>query len=349
MISIWTKHLLKETLKVFAFFILSLYFIYSLIDYSSRIDYYNNLPTLSVLYYYVCILSQKTELLIPFAFMVTLIKVLTSMNAHNELVSMLMAGRSFKNLLRPLFIFAAILSTLLYLNFEFLEPLAQKKIQQIKIMKKGNKNSNVKSFVLDDGSKLIFSKYNFEDKYLEKVYWLKSANEFYYMNKLYPYSSPPIGHYTLEFQKDASNEIALKNRLDIKPFHDMQMRFDPLLKSIFSVRTYSITSLLRYLHNPSMLLNVDSAELLTLFNYKLVVPLLPIFILIALAPICTSFSRNVPTFIIYMGAIIGLLTFFTSMDACYILSENKLIYPQIAMWLPFLLFFCYPTKRFIRY
>ncbi|MCH9632873.1 MAG: hypothetical protein S4CHLAM6_12170 [Chlamydiae bacterium] len=349
MISIWTKHILKETFKIFLFFILSLYFIYSLIDYSSRIDYYNSLPTLSVFYYYVCVLSQKTELLIPFAFMVTIIKVLTSMNSHNELVSMLMAGRSFKKLLQPLFVFATILSILLYLNFQFLEPQAQKQIQQIKQQKKKSKDTKVKSFVLDDGSKLVFSEYNFSDKSLEKVYWIKNSEKIHYMKKLYPYSSPPIGHFTLEFQKNDASELNLINRCDLKPYHDMQMTFDPLQQSIFSVRTYSITSLIRYLKNPTILLNVDSAELLTLLNYKLVLPLLPIFTLIVLAPICTRFSRGIPTFLIYMGAIIGMLTFFTSMDACYILSENKLIFPQFALWIPFLLFFCYPTKKFIHY
>ncbi len=349
MISIWTKYLLKETFKIFAFFILSLYLVYSLIDYSSRIDYYNSLPVLSVLYYYICVLSQKTELLIPFAFMVTIIKVLTSMNGHNELVSMLMAARSFKKLLQPLFVFATALSILLYLNFQFLEPHAQKQIQQIKLQKKKNKDSKVKSFVLDDGSKLVFSEYNFNDKCLEKVYWIQTPEKIHYMKKLYPYSSPPIGHFALEFQKNDTNELSLLNRTDLKPFHDMHMAFDPMQQSVFSVRTYSITSLVKYLKNPTILRNVDSAELLTLLNYKIVVPLLPIFTLIALAPICTRFSRSVPTFLIYMGAIIGMLTFFTSMDACYILSENKLIYPQFALWIPFLLFFCYPTKKFIRY
>lgn len=349
MISIWTRHIMKETLKVFSFFIFSLYFLYALIDYSSRIDYYNTLPIKSILFYYVCILSQKTELLIPFAFMITVIKVLSSMNAHNELVSMLMSGRSYKRLLRPLFIFAGVLSAILYLNFEFLEPHAQKKIQFIKEKKNKSKDSKVKSIVLEDGSKLIFSSYDFENRYLEKVYWIQTPEKIYYMKKLFPYSNPPIAHYALDFERKDSKYLKLIARSDIKPLYDMKITFDPLLKSIFSVRTYSISSLIKYIHNPSILLNVDKAELLTLLNYKLVFPLVPIFILITLAPICTRFSRNIPIFIIYMVSIVTMLSFYTSMDACYILSENKLIFPQIAMWVPFTLYFCYPTKRFIRF
>lgn len=349
MISIWTRHLLKETIKIFSFFIFGLYFLYALIDYSSRIDYYNALPIKSILFYYVCILSQKTELLIPFAFMVTIIKVLSSINAHNELVSMLMSGRSYKRLLRPLFVFAAVLAAMLYLNFEFLEPHAQKRIQMIKQKKKADKNSKVKSFVLDDGSKLVFSNYDFENRNLEKVYWIQSPDKIYYMKKLFPYSSPPIGHFALEFEKKQNKYLTLTNRSDLKPFYDMQISFDPLIKSIWSVRTYSISSLIQSLHSKSILLNTDKAELLTLLNYKLVFPLMPIFILITLAPICTRFSRNSPTFLIYMGSIVVLLSFYTLMDAFYILSENKLIFPQIAMWIPLLLYFCYPTKRFLRY
>ena len=325
------------------------YFLYALIDYSSRIDYYNALPIKSILFYYICILSQKTELLIPFAFMVTTIKVLSSMNSHNELVSMLMSGRSYKRLLRPLFIFAILLTSILYLNFEFLEPHAQKKIQLIKEKKKKSKDSKVNSIILDDGSKLIFGRYDFENRNLEKVYWIKSFDKICYMKKLFPYSNPPIAHYTLDFERSESNSLKLTSRADIKPMHDMQITFDPMLKSIFSVRTYSMTSLVKYLTNPQLMLNADRAELLTLLNYKLVFPLLPIFILIALAPICTRFSRNAPVFIIYMLSIVAMLSFYTSMDACYILSENKLIFPQIAMWIPFVLFFCYPSKRFLKY
>lgn len=349
MISIWTKHLLKETIKIFFSFIFGLYFLYALIDYSSRIDYYNSLPIKSILFYYVCILSQKTELLIPFAFMVTVIKVLSSMNAHNEFVSMLMSGRSYKKLLTPLFIFATFLAATLYLNFEYLEPHAQKRIQIIKQKKKGEKNSKVKSFVLDDGSKLVFSNYDFENRNLEKVYWIQSPEKIYYMKKLFPYSSPPIGHYTLEFEKKDNKYLTLANRSDLKPFYDMEISFDPLIKSIFSVRTNSISSLIQSLNSRSALLNMDKAELLTLLNYKLVFPLIPIFILITLAPVCTRFSRNSPTFLIYMGSIVILLSFYTLMDAFYILSENKLLYPQIGMWIPLLLYFCYPTKRFLSY
>ncbi len=349
MISIWTKHLLKETLKVFVFFILSLYFLYSLIDYSSRIDYYNHLSVLSVLHYYICTLSQKTELLIPFAFMVTVIKVLTSMNSHNELVSMLMSGRSYKKLLTPLFVFAGLLTLLLYLNFQFLEPHAQARIAQIKIDRKSHKESKVKSYVLNDGSKIVFSHYNAQDKCLEKVYWLKDSSQIFYAKKLYPYSNPPIGHKVIQFQKEESKDLKFVTKEDLKPFYEMQICFDPQLKSTLTVRIHSISSLIAYLTDSNLRLNIDKAEMLTLLNYKLILPLLPIFTLISLAPICTRFSRNIPTFLIYMGAIIAMLTFFTSMDACYILSENRMIYPQIALWIPFLLFFCYPIKKFIRF
>lgn len=349
MISIWTRYLTKEMIKIFLFFILSLYFLYSLIDYSSRIDYYNALPWTSILVYYVCILSQKTELLLPFAFMVSVIKVLTTMNTHHELVSMLMSGRSYKRLLTPLFIFAAILSMILYLNFEFLEPHAQEKIELIKQRKKGGKESKVKSFILDNGSKLVFNNYDTANRTLEKVYWLQSPDHVYYMKKLYPYSSPPIAHHVLEFERSDNSDLKLVSVQDLKPLYEMELRFDPVLKSFSSIRTYSISALIKLICEPSLNINMDKAELLTLLNYKLAVPLLPIFTLLALAPICTRFSRQTPIFIIYMISIAAMLSFFTSMDACYILSENRLIPPQFALWIPFLLFFIYPTKKFIRF
>ncbi len=347
--SVWSRYLIKETSKIFIFFIFALYFLFSLIDYSSRIDYYNTLPLKSIITYYICILSQKSELLIPFAFLATIIRVLFLINHNNELVSMLMSGRSYKKLLRPLFIFALALSAILYLNFQFLEPHAQKKIQMIKQNKKSKKEVRVRSFILDDGSKLIFSHFDFDSNSLEKVYWLKSSGHFYYMQSLYPFSNPPIGHYVYEFTSSANQDITLESQADARPFHDMKLEFNPLVGSLFSARTYSITSLIKSIYQKKPLVNVDRAELLTLLHYKLAFPLIPLFILMTLIPICTKFSRHSPVFIIYMISIALLLSFYTLMDACTILSENKLIFPPLAIWLPFILYFAIPLKRFIRY
>ncbi len=349
MSSIWSKYVIRETLKVFFFFILSLYFLYILIDYSSRIDYYNSLSFGQICSYYIFTLSQKTELLIPFAFTVTVIKVLTSLNIHNEFVSMLMSGKSYKRLLAPLTVVALILTLFLYLNFQFLEPLAQKRIETIKQKRKKSSTSLIKSFILDDGSKLIFQDYDLTSKTLQNIYWIRSSQQIYYIQKLEPFTTPPVGHEVSIFNKNTSGEFQFIQKKELQALDEMQINFDPLVKTFFSLKTYSISALFYALHNPQALLNTPAAAILTQLNYKLIFPLLPLFILITLAPICTRFSRSVPTFLITALSIFALLSFYTLMDACYILSENKIIWPQVAMWVPLMLYFGYPTKKFISY
>ncbi|MCH9633419.1 MAG: hypothetical protein S4CHLAM7_01440 [Chlamydiae bacterium] len=345
---IWSRYIRHQFLKIFFLLIFSFYFVYILIDYSSRLDYFTKLPALSILIYYLHLFVQKADLLLPFAFMIALIKVLLSINEHNELTSMLMSGLTYKKLLSPLLYTAIILTVLLYANFEFLEPMAQKRIETIK-QKKRSKRIQVHSFVLDDSTKIVFWKFDLSKNSLEEVYWLKSSDHIYYMKELYPYSKPPIGHYVLEFKRNANDNLELVDKIDLRPFKEMALDFNPLIHSVFSIRTYSISSLIKALNNPKILANVNKHELLTLLNFKLLLPLLPLMIYMALVPICTRFSRNTPTFLIYMIAIGTLLSFITLIDACYFLGETKSISPQLIMWIPALLYFFYPIKKFYTY
>ncbi len=346
---IWPRYLTREFLKVFLLFIFSFYFLYVLIDYSSRLEHFSSIYFSSILLHYLFIFSQKAELLIPFAFMVSLIKILFSVNQHNELTSMLMSGFSYKRLLSPLLWIALSLTALLYFNFEFFEPLAQKKIEMIKQEKNSKKEKRIKSFVLEDRTKLVFRKFNLARNSLEEVYWIKSPDEIYYMSELYPFSTPPIGHYVSEFLRDSNDDFELTSRKDMRPFNEMSLEFDPVIQSVFSVRTYSVSALIHALHDPKALLNINDYELLTLLNYKLLLPLLPILLYFVFVPICTRFSRSIPIFFVYMLSIGGLLSFFTLMDACYFLGETKVAPPQIIIWAPALLYFLYPIKRFLAY
>lgn len=349
MTKIWSKYITHEFLKMFCLFIFSFYFLYILIDYSSRLEYFSSISISNTLFYYLCIFLQKAEILIPFAYLITVMRVLFAITSHNELTSMLMSGLSYKRLLSPLLWMACALSILLYLNFQFFEPMAQKRIETIKQEKKSHKEQRVKSFILEDTTKIVFRKFDLSKNSLQEVYWLKSPNQIYHIQELYPYSDPPIGHYVTEFKRNDQDELEMSERIDLKPFHEMKIEFDPIIQSIFSVRTYSISGLKAALKNPKVLLNVKEHEILTLLNYKLLLPLLPIFIFMTLAPICTRFSRHVPVFMVYMFAIGGLLSFFTLMDACYFLGQAKVLPATLIIWAPALLYFSYPIWRFSRY
>lgn len=346
---IWSKYIIGEFLKIFFFLIFSFYFLYALIDYSTRLEYFSHIPFLSTLLYYLCIFLQKAEMLIPFAYLMALMRILFTINQRNELTSMLMSGYSYKRLLFPLFGMACFITLFLYLNFEFFEPHAQKRIEIIKQDKKSKSEKKVKSCVLEDLTKIVFRRFNFKKNSLEELYWLKSSDHIYYMKELYPFSQPPIGHYVLEFKRNEADEFELVERSDLMPFHEMKIEFDPLIQSVFSVRTYSISHLIQAHKSPKALLNVNDHELMTLLNYKLLMPLLPLLIYIALVPICTKFSRSLPVFFIYMLSIGTLLSFYTLMDACYFLGSAKLLPAQVIIWIPAALYFTYPLKKFYSY
>ncbi len=342
---IWNRALLQEAASFFFPFLFAFYFLYILIDYSSRIDHFQSVSFPAISLFYACTLSQKTEFLIPFAFLMTLLKILNGLHSHQGMTSMLTAGVSYKRLLSPLFAFAFFLTSLLYLNFVFFEPYAQKKLELIKQMRKYRKNDPaVHSFTLDDDSKLIFRKFNPIKKSLEELYWIRSADHFFYCKELFPYDSPPRALRCFEFRRRENDLLELTAAAEVQTFQEMHIDFDPLIRSTLSEKTLTLSDWFRILRGKKSVKNKNA--LITVMTYKLSMPLLPLLLLPALAPFCLRFSRVPKTFFIYLFSIAGLLSFYSCTDAFYILSENRILSPFVALWIPFIVYFFHPIKKF---
>ncbi len=150
------RYFTRELLKVFFLFIFCFFFLYTLLDYTSRLSSLGlNFSELVVMY--SCILLRRIEILAPFALLVAGIKVLCQANVRNELVALRGCGLPLQRLLSPLLTVGLAFTALMYLNLQFAVPFAQRQIREIEDTYSGRfKRSShpVQGLSMNDGQHL---------------------------------------------------------------------------------------------------------------------------------------------------------------------------------------------------
>ena len=129
---IWERYFISETLKTFFLFLFCFYGLYVLIDYAthaSSFRHYGNYSWLDIAYYYLYELVQRANVIVPFAILLAVIRTLCNLNVHHELVALLAGGIRIHSLLRPFLLVGLFFTALLYINTEFLMPLASNKLK----------------------------------------------------------------------------------------------------------------------------------------------------------------------------------------------------------------------------
>ncbi|MCX6991210.1 MAG: LptF/LptG family permease, partial [Chlamydiae bacterium] len=97
---IWQRYFFIELCKVFFFFLVSFFFLYSLIDYTTHAGDFvtdGKFQSKNLLFYYGFQFIKRAYLLLPLALLISTIKVLCSMNASRELVALQSSGVKLKS------------------------------------------------------------------------------------------------------------------------------------------------------------------------------------------------------------------------------------------------------------
>jgi lipopolysaccharide export system permease protein len=349
MIKIWQKHLLLEMIKFILFFLLGIYVIYFFIDFSfhgTKIFAKNSVSIGAALVYYYHNFIMYLNLFASLGFMLAVIKVLSSMNHHNELIALFMAGISKYKIASPLFLIALIFSITSFLNFEFLVPTSSKAIELFKNThlrtKKSETKDSLHTLLLDNSTKLIFQKYDSEKKELFDVFWIISSDDIWHIKYLKPNTKPPMGSFANHFKRENGKLIMQET---YESYNFTNINFDKAASaSLEPYETRPLSTLYsQYLSN-RFSSSKEKAHLFSQLNYKISMPLLPFVIVFALVPICMRFSKTGRIYAITSFSLFGFIGFYSLMDAAVILSENQVGSPLYIIWTPFLLtaiFFIY--------
>ena len=106
------KYILVKVLSTFFFVLLILVAIIVVIDLTEKVDKFtqNNLPTLTVLGYYMDFIPWIAGLISPIIAFISIVYVTGRLAAHTEIIAMLSSGISFPRLLLPYFMAAMIIA-----------------------------------------------------------------------------------------------------------------------------------------------------------------------------------------------------------------------------------------------
>lgn len=338
---IWKRYLLKEMNKVFYLFIGALSFLYILIDYAAHTKsfYQDGIRFIDIFLYYLFELTNRADILIPLALLISTVKVLTACNAKNEIVALTSAGVPLKGVMRPLLLMGGVCALLLYLNFQFLQPLSLVSLEKFeeRCFKEGIEPLPIGALPLADDSLLLYQKFDSEKEAFFDVYWFKNPETLYRIHHLYPYKDIPFGeHVDLLIQKNGMFKRAAS--YETLPIEGIRFDRKSLFTALHPPRSQSLTQLWSNLKWGKRLTDRE-AETATIFFYKMAIPLAALLVILAPAPFCLRFSRQIPIFMIFALSLFGLITFFTFVNACVILGESQVFSPLCAIGLPFFFFF----------
>ncbi len=342
---IYEKFIFQESIKFLFFFILAIYCLFFVLDFSLRGPKFFAIGTAEfsqfLLYYYYQI-SLYLNLFLSLGFLFAIIKVIGSMNRNNELLALQMAGLSKQKIIRPLFLIGAFLSLLSYVNTELQYPKAVRIVQNFKKQylhsQRKERNANVQSVVLKDNTKLVYSHYDFVKNELKDVFWLL-GNEIYHIKLLDLKQTPPKGHFVDHFIQDSRSFFIKKNSYRLR---DLEKIYFDKKSSAFLVpfEERAITTLFWQFFQKSYSSYKEKSALSSHLNYKLTLPLIPLLIPLLLTPWLFRFSRQSNyLFILTAISLFLFIGFYTLIDAFFILTENGGGSSFVFLWMPFIILF----------
>ncbi len=341
---IWERYFYKEILKTFAFLLFGFFAIYIVVDLMTHLkDLREHKTALSVwITYYLCTLSRRLDVLIPFTVLIGSIRIFLALQQKNELVALLVSGIPMQKLLRPFALSAALMSLLLLANFQFFLPLAQPKALEIQENSFGKKLSPedtapIREIFLTDGSRLYFTKFDEQKQEFSDLFWVVSLDKVYHMKQLNCQNPIPTGYGVDKIVRNATGKMVPAGYHDTLLLKDMQIDQNALHLSTQLPKDQSISTLisetLLYGHSTS-----DRAvDIRSLLIYKLTFPLICLFALFMPAPYCLSFRRDMPHFMIYLLSLGLLFCFFLLLQVAYTLAKSQVLSPSIALGLPWIL------------
>lgn len=351
---IWERYFIAETLKAFILFIVCFYGLYVLIDYAthaSSFRHYGNYSWIDIGYYYLYELTQRANVIIPFAILLAVIRTLCNLNVHHELVALLASGVNIHSLMRPFIFVGLFFTALLYMNAEFFMPIANTELKhwdEARAIEKSKSNqiTAVQHVALEDGSSIIFQNYDSARQVFFDAYWIRDLDDIYRIKFLYPSTEIPTGHFVDHLVRTPTGEMVTADSFSTRTFPEMQFNKQTLFETLTTPDEQSLTSLWQKL--PTEVQSEKEARLQSTFFYKMALPWVCLLAVIAPAPFCIRFTRTLPIFFIYALSIFGLVAFNIIMDAGLVLGERQVIPAIWSICLPFSLILGSFGWRFLR-
>ena len=343
--SIWQRYVFKRFFKLFAFFLLSSYSLYVLIDYTTHMQDFVHGTRASIIqvgFYYLLQFIKRADILVPVSLLLSAIRTLTSLNAHRELLAFQTAGISRKRLIRPIILLGLLCSGLVMTLNEMVVPASLNKIDRfydahLRHSFRGKRSDPIRVLHLDDHSRLIYQYYDSSKEAFFDVVWIQSPTDIWKMKYLRADPEHPEGLWVDHLQRSPEGALEKVHSFKSLVIPELHWNQDIPEKGFTPFENYSITHLWELWKHDYRLSPTEKNEVLTQLLYKLTFPLLSLIVLIGIAPYCLHFSRQQKSAPIYALGIFSVVAFIAFLDSAVILGENATLSPLLGIVSPFIL------------
>lgn len=355
--SIWERYFLKHFIKMFFLFLFCFYGLYVLIDYASHTSslshHHIQIPLYEIVRYYLFVFASRAEILLPLALLIAFIQTVCMLNNHQELVALRACGFKLKLLMRPFLVMGLFCVILMYANEQLILPEALRKLRRIEEITKHQKNRHslnlaVRHIILEDGSLLIFQDFDTTKERFFDVYWIQSTDSIFRIKYLSPSLPIPTGSFVDHLVRQPTGELLQEASYQELIFPTMQFNAEILQSAILEPDILSISELAMQAIEISPNLNEKESKILTALYWKLIIPWFCLLAIMAPAPFCVRFSRQLPVFLIYVCSLFGLIAFFMFMDAAQVVAKRQVIAPLWIICVPFFVVFGFFSWRFVK-
>lgn len=343
---IWQKHIFLKLLKTFAFFLFCLFFIYVVIDLSAHgVRFFSKASFPEVALYYLNSFSTLLDLFLALTFLLGTLKVLFDLTTHREIVALQMAGLSKKTLLTPFFLFASLIAMIGYVNLEWIAPFAGEYSSGFKTAYKSKKKSEkekIYTICFEDESELVYHHFDRTKKELVDVFWIRFPDDIWHMKTLQIDSRR--AHFVDHLTRNSLKQFERRENFTSRYFYELPLSSETVLSRFIPYEKRSLSTLLLQ----AIGRGADARIVFSHLYYKLMSPLIPLIILIALSPIIIQYHRSRPTFLITAVSIFCLLGLKSILDGMLILGENQVLPSYIAIFAPIVLIYAITLPKFVR-
>ena len=162
--SIISRYLTKEVIRVFVILMMTLIFLFYIVDFFEKIDNFfeSGVSIVRMLVYFAYKLPFVAAQMIPICLLLAVIITFGLMNRHNELIAMRGSGVSIIHLLRPVLIVGSALGVALFIISEAAVPVTISKANRIwleEVKKKQVNTSRERNIWIKENRKIIHIEY----------------------------------------------------------------------------------------------------------------------------------------------------------------------------------------------
>jgi lipopolysaccharide export LptBFGC system permease protein LptF len=285
-------------------------------------------------------LSCRLEGLIPFSLATATALLIPRIVRSNELIPLLNAGVSLRQIFHPFLAIALLASLLLWCNTQYVLPKAKQIHREIVESDFGRKTvhdepSRLGVVLFPEGSRLFFYQHDYINKKITDAFWVRSADCVLHIEQLSYFSDrSPEGHGVDVIERDTLGRMRKTASYPFCELSQLQFTQETVKMSTSDPRDLSITQLGTLMSRFGTSRSERATETTIAFYTKLLSPLLALLAVIIPAPFCFRFERRYPQALLVFGSLAALFCFLLAIHSSVVLARIPLVRPTPILVIP---------------